>query len=480
MGWGIGWQGWNVRRDALLGGSLRLRLLAGSLVWVTLAVVVAGWGLRALFAEHITRQFQAHLSSELDHLSSVVDWLPEGRVIVRAAASDPRLSQPLSGLYWQVDQLGELPRPALARSRSLWDQVLTLPVPGIDGAENVGDTTLYLKGPRGHDLLGVARVLVLPEAGAPPLRLVMAGDQALLAEPMDRFTRLLLLALGILALGLTLGVAVQLQLALHPLRRLRSSLSDVHEGRVTQLSGVFPQELQPLVRELNHVLAQNAEMVARARTQAGNLAHALRTPLTILANAANREEGELAYLVREQTAMASRQVDYHLSQSRAVAAAATRMAGLRTPVLPAIRALLLTMQRLHAARGLQFVLSGDAQDVGFRGEAQDLYELLGNLLDNAGKWARTQVLVEVEGGAEELCIHVDDDGPGVPEAARAGLFERGVRLDECRPGVGFGLDIVRTLAQTYGGRVSVQASRMGGARFSLYLPQVEPAATIGE
>lgn len=473
-------------RDVFFGGSLRLRLLAGSLIWVTLAIVVAGFGLRALFAEHITRQFQEHLVSELDHLSSVVDWLPEGQVTVRAAASDPRLSQPLSGLYWQIDQVEAGSGVVLARSRSLWDQALVLPPLKGEADGLGGDVTLNLKDARGHDLLGVSRVVVLPEPGVPPLRLVVAGDQALLAEPLGRFTRLLLMALGMLAFGLTLGVAVQLQLALRPLRSLRLRLSDVRAGRAETLTGTFPQELQPLVAEFNHVLVKHAEMVGRARTQAGNLAHALRTPLTILANAAGREEGGLASLVREQTAIASRQVDYHLSHARVTAAAATRLAGLRTPVLPPVRSLLQTMQRLHAGRGIDFVLSAGAQDVEFRGEVQDLFELLGNLLDNAGKWARTGVVVdvvrvpsEIPGGTDELCIHVDDDGPGIPEAERARLFERGVRLDECRPGVGLGLDIVRTLSETYGGRVEVSASGMGGSRFSLYLPLAEPAATIG-
>lgn len=299
----------------------------------------------------------------------------------------------------------------------------------------------------------------------------MAGDTALLAEPLQRFTHLLLIALGLLSLGLAVAVVTQLHLALRPLQRLRERLAAVRKGQAAQLEGQFPQELQPLVNEFNHVLAENARMVQRARTQAGNLAHAVHTPLSILANAAAQENTPLAQLVTEQVASAHRQVDYHLARARAEAA--VRATGLSTPMLAPVRALLRTMQRLHADRSLVFELAPQAQDGAFRGEEQDLYEMLGNLIDNAGKWARTRVLVDVQREDGQLCITVDDDGPGIPEALRGRMFERGVQLDEHRPGAGLGLDIVRTLAQTYGGGIEALASPLGGARLRLCLPAAD-------
>ena len=217
---------------------------------------------------------------------------------------------------------------------------------------------------------------------------------------------------GPLALGLALAVAVHCNW-LRPLQ-LRARLAAARSG-AGQPEGSF-QELQPLVQEFNHVLAENADMVRRARTQAGNLAHAVHTPLSILANAAAQEQGTLGALVREQVASARRQVDYHLARARA--AAAVRATGLATPVLAPARALLRTMEHLHAARALSFELAPQAQDLAFRGEEQDLYELLGNLVDNAGKWARTRVVVDVQPHADQLCITVDDDGPGIPEEQR--------------------------------------------------------------
>jgi len=451
--------------------SLRLRLLAGTLAWMLAAIALAGWGLRALFQDHITQQLEEQLVLQLDHLSGAVDWQPGGRVSVAHLGADGRMEQPLSGLYWQIDQLGgpqgAPARAAVARSRSLWDQQLTLPA--APGAVPVkGYRQLQLQDAQGHALLAVARTLQLPEDDAPPLRLVVAGDKALLAEPLQRFTHMLLLALTMLGLGLGVAAAVQLQLALRPLKLLRQGLGQVRSGAVAQLAGKFPQELEPLVAEFNHVLLENAAMVQRARTQAGNLAHAVHTPLSVLANAAAQDTGPLAQLVQEQVSVARRQVDYHLARARA--AAAVRATGLATPVLEPVRALLRTMTRLHDARDLSFELAPQAQDLAFRGEAQDLYELLGNLIDNAGKWARTRVVVDVQREDGQLCITVDDDGPGIPEEQRERMFERGVQLDERRPGTGLGLDIVRALVDSYGGSVRAQESPLGGARLRLCMP----------
>lgn len=203
------------------GYSLRRRLLAGSLIWVLLTIAVAGWGLRALFVEHITRQLQAHLLSELDHLSAVVDWSAQTGVVLAATASDPRLSQPLSGLYWQIDQLGSSPRPAVLRSRSLWDQVLSLPVLP-QTARQRGDLVLYLTNEQGHALLTLVRTLQLPDADVPPLRLVVAGDEALLSEPLDRFSRMLGLALGDAGTGPGAGGGVTVASGFAPLAWLAS------------------------------------------------------------------------------------------------------------------------------------------------------------------------------------------------------------------------------------------------------------------
>ncbi len=398
--------------DPVSGGSLRLRLLAGTLAWMLLSIALAGWGLRALFQDHITQQLQAQLVMQLNHLSSAVDSGPDARVRLAPMAGDARPNQPRRACTGRSTAWAPA-QAALARSRSLWDQTLALPLTEDASAGRPGAGAARRPGPRtaGRG----ARPLQLPDGRCAAAAPGGGGRQGAGGRALQRFTRMLLLALGMLALGLALAVAVQLQLALRPLQQLRARLAAVRGGQTARLEGRFPQELQPLVNEFNHVLAENADMVQRARTQAGNLAHAVHTPLSILANAAAQDGSPLAQLVTEQVASARRQVDYHLARARA--AAAVRATGLRTPVLEPVQALLRTMQRLHAERPLVFELAPQAQDGAFRGEEQDLYELLGNLIDNAGKWARARVVVDVQREGGQLCFTVDDDGPGITPGA---------------------------------------------------------------
>ncbi|MGB3432050.1 sensor histidine kinase [Achromobacter sp.] len=447
-------------------GSLRWRLLAGTLAWILVTVVLAGWGLGSLFRQHITEQLRAELTLHLNQLTAAVNVAPDGRLVVSPPLSDPRLEQPLSGLYWQIDRLDEQGRPVAvgaARSRSLWDQVLALPA--ADNADGVYE----IAGPEKHSLTALTRTLEPAETEAAPLRLIVAADSQVLAEPIGRFNHMLLISLGALAAGLTVAAVVQVVVGLRPLARLRRQLAKQHGGASVRIEGSFPSEIQPLVDDFNRVLDVNAAMVQRARTQAGNLAHAVKTPLTILGNAAAREDGPLAALVQEQVGMARRQIDYHLARARA--AAASDSADSRTPLRQPIEGLLRVMQRLYAQRGLQLEMPAFADGLVFRGEEQDLQEMVGNLLDNACKWAERQVQVTaLAADPGQLLIQIDDDGPGIADEERERIFLRGVRMDEQRPGSGLGLDIVRDLATTYGGQARAERSPLGGLRVSLWLP----------
>jgi signal transduction histidine kinase len=218
------------------------------------------------------------------------------------------------------------------------------------------------------------------------------------------------------------------------------------------------------------VLAQNTDVVVRARTQAGNLAHALKTPLSVLANAAAGKDGELARLVGEQVDAARRQVDNHLK--RASAAASARVPGSHTSLLPIVEGLVRVMQRVHAERRLELVVLPMANKLVFRGEEQDLQEMLGNLLDNACKWAHRRVELAAILAQGQLIITIDDDGPGIPPARRDAMFRRGARADEQVPGSGLGLAIVDDLARLYGGQVDLSDSSLGGLRLVLTLPAV--------
>lgn len=446
-------------------GSLRARLLAGSLVWILAALTATGFVLADLFREHVAERFEAELRIHLDQLTANVEFPADAVPRLRAELSDPRLRKPLSGLYWQVDREGPGAVRGVLRSRSLWDTTLEVPADGpTDGEVHVH----AVAGPDRERLVMMERI-VRPEEGAGvPLRLIVAADTRGMTNPVREFVGLLVIALGVLAAGLVTAVLLQVSVGLAPLKRLREELGGVRDGRSRRLEGVFPNEIQPLVDELNAVLQHDAEVVARARTQAGNLAHAIKTPLAVLGNAATREEGALARLVSEQVATAQRQVDYHLARARA--AAATQVPGLRTALRPVVEGLVRVMQRVHAERNLRIVIERMPDDAAFRGEEQDLQEMLGNLIDNACKWARHAVHVAVAVRAGEVEIVIDDDGPGLPADAREGMFARGARADEEVPGSGLGLGIVRDLARLYGGHIELRQAPAGGLRAALLLP----------
>lgn len=451
-----------------LRASLRVRLLAGTLVWIVVTILIAGWGLNDLFRRHVEQQFDAAMATHLDHLTGQLTLDANGEPSLATPPTDPRLNKPFSGLYWQIDRMeGTGVKPALGvlRSRSLWDTVLG--VPGdrpTDGAVH----RHRIAGPDGETLGVLERVVVLSGQPDLPFRLIVAANERLMQEPVERFSGMLWLALAILGAGLISAAIIQVAVGLAPLRGLRRSLEAVREGKAQQLHGDFPVEVRPLVDEFNTVLAQNADVVGRARTHAGNLAHALKTPLSVMANAAANEKGEFAALVGEQVDTARKQVDYQLRRARA--AAAVRVPGTKTAVAPVLEGLAKVMRKVHAERQLDLRIRPVSDGVAFRGEEQDLQEMLGNLLDNACKWAAHVIDVDTFVDQGNVVITVDDDGQGIPHSQRDAVVGRGVRADEKMPGSGLGLAIVDDLARMYDGKMDICDSPSGGLRVRLTLP----------
>jgi signal transduction histidine kinase len=466
--------------------SLRVRL---ALLWalgLALALMAAGFTLQRLFQDEVLGQFQQGLSQQLDQVTARIVLDAQGQPRLDGASlSDPRWQRPYSGLYWQVDELpaSGARRQAVLRSRSLWDSNLMLEAdPLADGALHVHQA----QGPQGASLMVLERTVKIGDAIAPApspsrWRLIVAADLGATHEATERFQRVLAASLLALFVLLGLAAAAQLSLGLRPLADLQQRLQAVQQGHSSTLEGRFPQELQPLVDDFNQVLDQHRQGLERARTQAGNLAHALKTPLAVMQQAAQRAdaEPELASLVNEQVDKARRQVDWHLKRARL--AASHQLPGQQTDVGAALAGLIRVMNKVHADKGLTLQWAEPpAETAMFAGEAQDLQEMVGNLLDNACKWARSQVLIrvraEAEGPRQLLGIHIDDDGPGIPEHLRAVVTARGARLDEAVPGSGLGLDIVHELAGLYGGHLRLQQSPWGGLSAQLSLP-CPPAAS---
>jgi signal transduction histidine kinase len=453
--------------SALLRNSLRMRLLAGTLFWIITSVLVAGWGLGQLFHHHVEAQFYGELKNHLDQLTAQLILDDQNQAQIRLPPSDPRLNKPLSGLYWQIDQIdlaSESPTKAVLRSRSLWDETITVP------ADALVDGEIHqhrIEGPHGVALRAVERAVTIDSH---PLRLMVAANESLMTEPVEEFKGQLWMALGILGMGLTIAALMQVFVGLAPLRSMQNALGRVRQGNARKMEGTFPNEIMPLVNDFNTVLAQNAEVVERARMQAGNLAHALKTPLSVLANAAEKREDDLARLVASQVDTVRKHVDYHLS--RAQAAASVQVPGMRTAVEPVIRGLVRVMQRVYADRQIEFVLLPDQVNLAFRGEEQDLQEMLGNLIDNAAKWARSRIEIQVSDEPGKFRVSIDDDGNGIAETERDHVLKRGVRADEQIPGTGLGLAITADLARMYGGDLVLAKSSLGGLQASLILPAV--------
>lgn len=437
--------------------SLAFRLAASAAIWCALVLSAGGYALSVVFADNVERGFDARLAVLLEGLIAASEIEPAGALVLRPQAGEPRFAQPLSGWYWQISD-GAQP---VERSASLWDETLEVTLPAGDAA-----AILEVAGPAGQSLRVLVRAITLP-GRTRPLLYAVAGDRAEIAGEQLRFTRLLGLALGALFLGLVLAVLIQVRFGLEPLRGVSRGLASIRAGRARRLDGTFPSEIRPLVVELNALLEHSEALIARARTHVGNLAHGLKTPIAVLHNEAERAPGPLADVVRRQVAQMRRQVDHHLARARAITSGS--VLGARSEVGPAVGDLRRTLLRIYAAKQLALEVTCP-EGLVFAGARQDLEEMLGNLLDNACKWAERRVRVTCEQVGSRLRLAFEDDGPGLPPDREAEVIERGRRLDETKPGSGLGLAIVAEMVELYGGTLRLEPSPLGGLAVRLDLP----------
>lgn len=450
--------------------SLVRRLVLLAAVWSTAVLAASAILLGLLFEQAALRRFDQGLSDLTDSLAAAAQTDRAGGVAVRDLG-DLRTRRVYSGRYWQVsrvrDEAGSL---VLARSRSLWDTELPLSPETLRQLEvrTSGALSYAAAGPGGQRLRIRATRLVLPGADGPVIVLA-AEDRRPVDADVRRFFAATAAVFGLLALGLVAAVVIQVRLGLRPLFALSQEISDLRAGRADELAGRYPAELTPLADQLNALVRHNRDSLERQRAHVGNLAHALKTPLTVLSTASTRDAQGLAALVAAQTQVMRTQVDHHLRRARA--AARHPGAGVATPVAEAVDDLVRTLGRLHQDRGV--VIEWDASDdLQFLGERQDLLEIIGNLLENACKWAGRRIAISAwPVGPDSLVLEIDDDGPGLAPDERRRALERGGRLDESTPGSGLGLSIVSDLVRAYGGALDLGDSPSGGLRARVTLPR---------
>jgi len=445
--------------------SLLFRLGAAAALLVALAVTLAGFGLTAIFSHELERRATEELTTIVNALAGQVRLDAQDAPLLDATPPDPRFDTPYSGIYWQIGTASG----RQARSRSLWDFVLT--PPPDNGERRVGT----IDGPSGAKLLAVARPLTIESRGHDVALVAIAAlDRIDLASARRSFLNLLIPSLAALGVILAVAMTLFLRLALAPFEVLRRGLRAVHAGESRKLAGRFPDEVQPVVDDLNRLIAFQDAAVERARTQAADLAHGLKTPLAVLGavarQAAEAGHKDIAQPVEEQSRSMQRQVDRALARARAGLAAA--LGGKLTPVAPVADRVVRALKRLPDSGDRHWSVDVPPQAM-FPGEEGDLTEMLGNLLDNARKWARSTIGLSASATGASLTIVVEDDGPGMPEEQSAQIA-RGRRWDESQDGTGFGLAITRDLAEAYRGTMSLERSELGGLRVRLTLPMPPP------
>lgn len=431
-------------------GSLRLRLFAVAAISITIALFLTGLALARLFEAQVRERVITSLENDLLQLAGSIAVGPDGTVTADRTLADPRYQEPYGGRYWRIDFVSPPGQPALepVRSRSLWDY-------DLDPAKPAG--------PEGEALVYAQRALTIERGGkTQQIAMIAAANEDEVQRPLTELRDQLILSLGIIGTILVIGAWLQVTVGLRPLQQLRDRLSAIRNGQEQRLSGSFPDEVSPLVGEFNDVLDLRDASLERARRRAGDLAHGLKTPLTILSSIARdlRKSGldRQAVDIDEQAEAMFRHVERALARARLSSGKGHAAAELR----PVVDKVLAAIERLPGAEDLDFDVHVPA-DVTVPLEQGDLTELLGNLLDNARKWAKSTVRLHY--APRHLVI--EDDGPGVADEDINHIAERGRRLDESKQGSGLGLSIVGDIADIYGLTVNYGRSELGGLRVEI-------------
>ena len=441
-------------------GSLTRRMIVVAAVWISALLLGGGYALDRVLSRTIVANFDDQLERVLNGMIGASEIGPDGEVRFIRPPADQRFLEPYSGAYFQISGAGQESFP----SRSLWDRRLK-----VDGDHN--DVELHKRDSfefEGEPLRILERDVVLPGSEV-RWRFQVAQSREAIDGQIRDLRATLVKSFAALGLGLLVLAALQAGYGLWPLRRVRREVAAIRGGSQTRIAEDFPREVEPLVDEINELLTHSEAQAEEARRHAGNLAHALKTPLTVITNAATAHAPDLNDTVIREAAVMRRQVDHHLARARAIGRRASTQA--RARVWESVEAVERAVSTLYGRVTIDIAGDRTAQA---RVERQDLDEMLGNLVENAAKYGHGRVFVTVDPPANgRVAIQIEDDGPGIPKAQRDELFTRGKRLDTTgKPGTGLGLAIVRDVAEIYGGSVALDESEdLGGLLITLSLPE---------
>ena len=444
-------------------GSLTRRIIGVAALWIVALLLIGGFGLDRVLSRSFVDSFDNQLVFILNSMVDAAEYYPPANEVhFSRAPADQRFVAPYSGLYFQISGAGA----DTYASRSLWDRRLRIQDSHFDVKPHLYDSDEFWDPVRKESLRVAERDVILPGSNV-RWRFQVAESRETLDRQIHKARSTLFWSFTALGVGLLILAALQTVYGLWPLRRVRREVAAIRSGEMTRTGEDFPTEIRPLTEEINLLLAHSEEQAEEARRHAGNLAHALKTPLTVITNAATAHSPDLADTVYREALVMRRQVDHHLARARAIGRRASPHA--RTRAWESLEAVQRAVDRLH--EGVTIDIAGD-REAQVQVERQDLDEMLGNLVENAAKYGGGRVFVTVRAKGKTVDIEVEDDGPGIPAELRGELFTRGARLDTTgKPGTGLGLAIVRDVAEIYEGGISLEESEdLGGLLARLTLP----------
>jgi len=438
--------------------SLTFRIILLSSFWILMALMLTALLLLFYYRDHISKHYDAHVFMHLEEMVAASHLTANGELQLSYYPSDPRFDILYSGWYWEIRHHGKV----LGHSHSLGGESLDLEGLRVQEGTRIHEIT----GPK-QEHLRIQTVEIPAGPAGERLMLVATAPMLRITDDVIDIAEHMLMSFIVLAAVLILAVVLQVRVALKPLRAVSSGIADIRDGRAEKIEGDFPGELKPLVDELNNLLEHSAVLLKRARNQVGDLAHSIKNPLTVINNEAGRMEQGQKELLLKQTRDIAASVEHYLRRARAFGT--ENVLGTRSQIKPAVEDLAFVMRRIYKDRNLEIDLSG-LGNCSFRGDAQDLEEMLGNLLDNACKWANRRVIVHCRSCENRVRIAVEDDGPGIPELTAEVVLKRGGKLDDSVAGHGRGLGIVRDISELYGGTLTLSRSGYGGLCAELDIP----------
>jgi signal transduction histidine kinase len=438
--------------------SLTKRIITLSIFWIVITLLVTAILLGRFYRQHIEEHYDAHVFTHVEELVASVETGPDGTLMLPRKPTDPRFHRQDSGWYWVILN-NDTP---LMKSTSLGSENLDLSEMILD--ENHIVQTVF--GPGRQKLRAhVVNVSYPHEPGS--LTFVATVPEMQIKDDVREFYEHIVTSFLVLGIGLSAAVVMQVTIALKPLKAIRNAISDIRASKTERLPRDFPSDVQPLVDELNNLLDHNETLLKRARNQLGDLAHAVKNPLSVIRNEARNMSGKQGQLILDQSHAMASSIDHCLSRARIYGK--QDAIGYRTSVRSVIDDLSFAVEHIYKDRGIRIDLQG-LEDKWFRGEAQDLEEMAGNLIDNAFKWAKSVVVVTCRGDLDRLLLVIEDDGPGIADEELKTITRRGRKLDERTPGHGHGLGIAEDIANLYGGNLKLGRSELGGLRAELDLP----------